>query len=303
MKREEQVNSYLDYLTKIRGLSDRTREAAGRDLQLFLDFLNAQELSPERSLELEPAQVRLFVSRLKDRYAPASVARMLSSIRGFYRFSIRKGWSVSNPFDSVKGKGRGRKLPDILSMEEMNALLEQPDESFPGLRDAFLMEFLYSTGARISEAVGTDLFDVDAKKGTVLLQGKGNKQRYGYLGSPALKALGAYLPIRRARAAVKGGEPCRALFINARGGRLTRRGAGFILRKYRSRAGGGKRLYPHLFRHSFATHLLDRGADIRMVQEMLGHADLSTTGIYTHVSLERLRDVYEDAHPHGKELS
>jgi site-specific recombinase XerD len=295
----EQIKSYLDYLTRNRGLSDRSREAAARDLELLFSFLSERDIY----LDLEQGNLRLFVSRIKDAYAPASVARILSSLRGFYRFAIRSGWCSSNPFDSVRGKGRGRKLPDILSAPEVSELLKQTDDSFIGLRDAFLMEFLYSTGARVSEAVGADLFDVDIKKARVLLRGKGEKDRYAYLGAPSLHALASYLPLRRGRAAARGGERNRALFLNARGGRLSRRGAGFILRKYQGKASGGKRLYPHLFRHSFATHLLDRGADIRMVQEMLGHADLSTTGIYTHVSLERLRDVYEEAHPHGKEIS
>ncbi|WP_020612488.1 tyrosine-type recombinase/integrase [Sediminispirochaeta bajacaliforniensis] len=289
------VDTYLRYLVAVRTLSPRTVDAYGVDLDRFCRFVEDEGCG----LELSPSLVRRFVAELKDTLSPASSARALSSIRGFYRYAVKQGDVVSNPFASVRGKGRERHLPEVLSEVEASELLSFSGNGFIGVRDKLLMELLYSTGARVSEAVGIDMLDLDTKKRTVKLLGKGDRQRIAYLGPQAMSALATYLPYRRARVASDKKDAVQALFLNAHGERLTRRGAGFILRKHQERLASGKRLHPHLFRHSFATHLLDRGADIRTVQELLGHADLSTTGIYTHVSLKRLQDVYRNAHPHG----
>lgn len=288
------LENYLAYLLRIRTLSEKTVEAYRGDLLLFIEYLEEHELE----MELDRRDVRLFVQELRDRYAPSSASRLLSSVRGFYRYALKQNLVAANPFDAVRGKGRERRLPAVLGEREMEQLLSLPGNDFIGCRDRCLMELLYSSGARISEALGIDLFDLDLKRRVIALRGKGDKDRYAFLGPPALDALEAYLPLRRKKGGCELSGP---LFINNRGGRLTRRGAVYILDKYQQKLGTGKHLHPHLFRHSFATHLLDRGADIRSVQEMLGHADLSTTGIYTHVSLKRLKDVYVNAHPHGKE--
>ncbi len=296
IRHRELAEGYLRYLAGVRGLSPRTIEAYRSDIELFLVFLENRE----ESAELSSLVIRMFVSGLRERYAPSSSARIISSLRGMYRYALKQKRVESNPFETIRGKGRGRTLPEVLGESEMDSLLGMPGEGFIGARDRCLMEMLYSTGARVSELMGVNIFDLDLKKHTVRLRGKGGKERFSWLGPEAMKALAEYLPFRRARLKENGdSDSALALLINTKGGRLSRRGAGFILRKYQDRLGNGKRIHPHLFRHSFATHLLDNGADIRSVQEMLGHADLSTTGIYTHVSLSRLQNVYRKAHPHG----
>jgi tyrosine recombinase XerC len=287
---------YLRYLRSVRTLSERSIEAYNLDIDHFLHFLMDRN---EQTLEIEPREVRMYVGRLRDFFAASTTSRMLSSVRGFYRYAVKTGQVENNPFDAVRGKGRSRRLPEVLGEREVGDLLEMPEDGFIGARDRLIMEFFYSTGARVSEAVGMDMFDIDKKRKTVRLRGKGDKERYAYLGSDAMDALESYLPYRRERVSSLKADAGKALFLNARGERLTRRGVGFILKKYQQRLATGRRIHPHLFRHSFATHLLDRGADIRSVQELLGHADLSTTGIYTHVSLKRLQDVYRKAHPHN----
>ncbi len=296
----ELAEGYLRYLAGVRGLSPRSIDAYRSDIGLFLAFLEKQEEGREEHPELSNQLIRLFVGELRERYAPSSAARIVSSLRGLYRYALKQEYVESNPFETIRGKGRGRSLPEVLGESEMDSLLSMPGDGFTGARDRCLMEMLYSTGARVSELMGVNIFDLDLKKRTVRLRGKGGKERFSWLGPEAMKALAEYLPFRRARLKENGNsDSAAALLVNAKCGRLSRRGAGFILRKYQERLGNGKRIHPHLFRHSFATHLLDNGADIRSVQEMLGHADLSTTGIYTHVSLSRLQNVYRKAHPHG----
>jgi integrase/recombinase XerC/integrase/recombinase XerD len=300
IKPRELAEGYLRYLAGVRGLSPRTIEAYRSDIELFFAFLENRQDSREETTGLSSMLIRLFVGELRERYAPSSSARIISSLRGMYRYALKQKRVESNPFETIRGKGRGRALPEVLGESEMDSLLAMPGEGFIGARDRCLMEMLYSTGARVSELMGANIFDLDLKKHTLRLRGKGGKERFSWLGPEAMKALAGYLPFRRARLKENGNsDSAQALLLNMNGGRLSRRGAGFILRKYQDRLGNGKRIHPHLFRHSFATHLLDNGADIRSVQEMLGHADLSTTGIYTHVSLSRLQNVYRKAHPHG----
>jgi site-specific recombinase XerD len=235
---------------------------------------------------------------------------MVSGVRGWYRFLERRGQVALNPFAEIHSLRTEKRLPSFLFEEEMARLVEMPSrepcadgEEFWKLRDRAVLETLYSTGCRISELVSLDLHDVDLKNRTARVLGKGQKERNLFLGAAALEALRVYMGLRgfHARpAAGPAGDAGRALFINQRGHRITDRGVRFILGEYLSRANLGKRVTPHTFRHSFATHLLDRGADIRAVQELLGHASLSTTQVYTHVGMERLKKVYRKAHPHAR---
>lgn len=319
---------YLDYLESVRNLSLHTRESYGKDLEKYAAFL------AERGIEAERAGVneaRGFVAWLTEEgLSPRSVNRMVSGVRGWYRFLERRGIVTGNPFAEIHSLRTEKRLPSFLFEEEMARLVEMPSrepcadrEEFWKLRDRAVLETLYSTGCRISELVSLDLADVDLKNSAARVVGKGSRERVVFLGAAAVDALRAYLSLRpfharpatnppaarsatnppAARSAGGRGNPggaAGALFINQRGGRITDRGVRFILGEYLARANLGKRVTPHTFRHSFATHLLDRGADIRAVQELLGHANLSTTQVYTHVGLEKLKRVYRRAHPHAR---
>jgi integrase/recombinase XerC len=227
-------------------------------------------------------------------------------VRGWYRYMERRNIVHANPFAEIRSLRTEKRLPSFLFEDEMARLIEMPShdacpdhDAFWKLRDRAVLETLYSTGCRISELVSLNLSDVDLKNRTARVLGKGSRERYVFLGAAAVEALSDYMTLRVAHAR-KTDESARALFINRRDGRITDRGVRFVLSEYLSRANLGKRVTPHTFRHSFATHLLDRGADIRAVQELLGHASLSTTQVYTHVGVEKLRKVYRRAHPHAE---
>jgi integrase/recombinase XerD len=224
--------------------------------------------------------------------AASSAARALVAVRGLHKFAVREGLVPLDPAREVKPPAAPRRLPKALPVDDVLRLLETPS----GLRDRALLEVLYSTGARISEAVGLDLDDIDVTERTVLLDGKGGKQRLVPIGRPALAALDAYLVRVRPGLAARGrGTP--ALFLNVRGGRLSRQSAWQVLKVAAERAGITASVSPHTLRHSFATHLLEGGADVRVVQELLGHASVTTTQIYTLVTVNTLREVYATAHP------
>jgi integrase/recombinase XerC len=302
-------DAYLLYLGAVRHLSPHTLESYGKDLEKYEAYLGEQGVGAERA---GVADARGFVAWLsRQRLSPRSINRMVSGVRGWYRFLERRGEVSVNPFAEIRSLRTEKRLPSFLFEEEMARLVEMPSrepcadgEEFWKLRDRAVLETLYSTGCRISELVSLDLNDVDLKNRTARVMGKGQKERNLFLGSAAVEALRRYMGLRALHArpgAVGGGDDAgRALFINQRGGRVTDRGVRFILGEYLSRANLGKRVTPHTFRHSFATHLLDRGADIRAVQELLGHASLSTTQVYTHVGMERLKKVYRKAHPHAR---
>jgi len=301
--------SYLVYLGTVRKLSPHTLESYGKDLEKYESYLALQGVAAEKAAV---ADARGFVAWLtRQGLSPRSVNRMVSGVRGWYRFLERRGLVTANPFSEIRSLRTEKRLPSFLFEEEMARLVEMPSrepcpdgDEFWKLRDRAVLETLYSTGARISELVSLDLADVDLKNRTALVLGKGSKERNLFLGEAAVEALREYMSRRpfHAREASRPGaeDSTRALFINQRGGRVTDRGVRFILGEYLSRANLGKHVTPHTFRHSFATHLLDRGADIRAVQELLGHASLSTTQVYTHVGMERLKKVYRRAHPHAR---
>lgn len=292
----EAASSYLDYLEGVRMVSSATLRAYRSDLDKFGSFLGREGLDWH---SLDHREARAFGSSLgEEGYAPASLNRTLSAIRRFYRYQWRMDLVPANPFDTLEGVKAGRRLPRVLHRKELEQLLEGLEgEDFSGRRDRLLVEFLYSTGCRISEAVGVNVAHIVGDQ--VKVRGKGARERIVFLGRPAREALDRYLPLRAARVCREVEEP--ALFLNQKGGRLTTRGAALILEKHARRLGMGGSLHPHTFRHSFATDLLDGGAEIREVQEMLGHASISTTQIYTHLGIEALKQIHRSAHPHGRE--
>lgn len=303
---------YLAYLGSVRNLSPHTLESYRKDLEKYEQYLSASGVAA-REAGLE--QARGFVGALSKRgLAPRSVNRIVCGVRGWYRYMERRNEVGSNPFAEIRSLRTEKRLPSFLFEDEMARLLEMPrlpdpsaaadGDGFWKLRDRAVLEALYSTGCRISELVSLDLADLDLKNRSALVMGKGSKERNVFLGAEALAALREYLSLRerhlRGGASSPDPDAQKALFINHRGKRITDRGVRFVLASYLRAANFGKRVTPHTFRHSFATHLLDRGADIRAVQELLGHSSLTTTQVYTHVGLERLKKVYRRAHPHAE---
>jgi integrase/recombinase XerC len=288
----------------VRNLSPHTLASYGKDMGKYADFLSARGLSEE---EARLPDARAFVSALAaEGLSPRSVNRIISGVRGYYRFRERFGLGGVNPFADIKSLRTEKRLPSFLFEDEMSKLLEMPlqgerngADGFRRLRDRTVLEFLYSTGCRIGELVALDVTELNLKDSTATVMGKGSKERTVFIGGVALAALREYLSYRKLRA-LQDADSEKALFLNARGARLTDRGVRFILSSYLQSARLGKKVTPHTFRHSFATHLIDRGADIRAVQELLGHSSLSTTQVYTHVGLERLKKVYGRSHPHAR---
>lgn len=305
------VRDYLDHLTVERGLSANTLSAYRRDLQRYLRHLAAAHLTELNAVQ--PAHVETYLAVLRKGgidhppLSAASAARAISAVRGLHRFAVREGRVDRDISRDVRPPVPPRRLPKALTVDEVTRLLDAvaPDSATgPGtalpLRDRALLEFLYGTGARISEAVGAVLDDFDEAEGTVVLHGKGGRSRLVPIGGFAAKALRAYLVRSRPQLAA-GGRGTPAIFLNARGGPLSRQGAWAILRRAAQHAGlpvdGPRAVSPHTLRHSYATHLLEGGADVRVVQELLGHASVTTTQVYTLVTVDRLREVYLTAHP------
>lgn len=295
------VRTYLDHLTVERGLAGNTLAAYRRDLARYVDALAAAGVTDLG--QVTEADVAGHLARLREgdeEHPPlsaASAARSIVAVRGLHRFAYREGLAAADPTREVKPPALPRRLPKALDVDQVFRLLAVPGEDGPlALRDKALLEFLYGTGARISEAVGCAVDDLDLDAGAVALHGKGGRTRVVPVGAYACEALRAYLVRGRpALAALASRSSQGAMFLNARGGRLSRQSAWTVLREAASRA--GVPASPHTLRHSYATHLLDGGADIRVVQELLGHASVTTTQVYTLVTVERLREVYATSHP------
>jgi len=294
------IESYLAYLEAVRNLSPHTVESYRNDLVLYEAYLARKGREAE---EAAPSDIRGFMASLVQAgYAASSVNRALSAVKGLYRYILRfpgpgtdAGRAAADPAHDVEGLSAGRPLPKFLFEDEMTSLIESASgDGFTQVRDRALLELLYSTGCRVSEVAGLKVADMDIQNGTARVMGKGRKERVVFLTDSARKALNIWMPYRDER-----GKDTPWVFINAKGGRLSARGIAWLLDRRVQTQSVGKRISPHAFRHSFATHLVGRGADIRVVQELLGHANISTTQVYTHVDLERLREVYERAHPHG----
>lgn len=294
------VREFLDHLTQERGASPHTVRAYEGDLRRFAEFLGGEGGLLDGRVD-RPA-VRRFLGELHARgYQRSSIARTLASLRTFYEYFVREGRIAANPVRPVPTPRRDRKLPRFLEEEDVRRLLEEgPADGFGALRDRALLEVLYGGGLRVSEAVGLDLGDLDLAEGAARVRGKGGKERLAPLGSAAARALAAYLPERAARLEALGRVGEEALFLNKNGGRLDVRSVRRLLRRRADAAGIRTRVTPHTLRHSFATHLLNRGADLRAVQELLGHEDLATTQIYTHVTVHRLKEVYDRTHPRAR---
>jgi integrase/recombinase XerD len=301
-----QVRGYLDHLSVERGLAANTLASYRRDLTRYADFLSERGISDAGGVG--ERDVAAFLARLREgdenhaALGASSAARTVVTVRGFHRFAHREGMTAGDPARQVRPPTPPRRLPKAITVDEVEALLKATGtgETPLSLRDRALLELLYGTGARISEAVGLDVDDVDLDSRVVLLSGKGGKQRMVPLGSYARSAVAAYLVRGRPplAAATTRGTP--ALFLNARGGRLSRQSAWTVLQTAAARAGLTKGVSPHMLRHSFATHLLDGGADVRVVQELLGHASVATTQVYTLVTVDKLREVYAAAHPRAR---
>lgn len=291
----QQLERFLTYLAAERNASPHTLYRYGREIAECLRFLEEQGVHDWS--EVDRHILRRYLTWLQSReYAKASIARRLSQLRSFGRFLVRDNVVEANPFKAVTSPKVPMRLPQPLSVQETVALLSAPDATTrQGLRDRAILEVLYSGGLRVSELVGLNLGSIDKQRNELRVWGKGAKERIALLGEPAMAAIEAYL--ERGRPDLIKKETTNALFLNRSGGRLSTRSVMNIIRKYRRLAGLEKRVTPHTLRHTFATHLLDGGADLRSVQEMLGHALLATTQIYTHVSQSRARQVYLRSHP------
>jgi integrase/recombinase XerC len=295
----DQARRFLEYLNLGRNVSPHTLRSYATDLAQFVDFLQTLSGTEGDPRTATATTVRQYLAVLRDKhYSRASMARKVASLRSFYKFLLRERVVEQNPAGAVHGPKLSRRLPNFLDLNEVGRLLAMPRvNTFLGARDRAILELLYSTGMRISELVQLDLVNVDRFGEVALLRGKGRKERMTPIGRPALAALEHYLAVRQRTWASKPQAEAAPLFINKNGRRLSGRSVRRMLDKYAHLAGLARRVSPHTLRHSFATHMLDRGADLRSVQELLGHESLSTTQIYTHVTTDRLRQVYANAHP------
>ncbi len=286
---QEALQAFLDGLAVERGLSTNTISAYRRDLRDHLGYLQAQGIT--RPATVDESHLIVYLGRLRRaKAAPATMMRKLSALRAFYRYLAKEETITADPTANLPSAPLRRSLPSVLTIEEMALLLKQPEVTSPrGLRDQAMLELLYATGLRVSELVGLKRGDLNLELGLVRCIGKGSKERIVPVGRVAIEAVTAYLASRR--------DAAPALFLGNKGRPLTRVAFWRIVGRYARQAGLRATISPHTFRHSFATHLLDGGADLRAIQELLGHADIATTQIYTHISTDRLREVYRAHHP------
>ncbi|MFD1705872.1 tyrosine recombinase XerC [Siminovitchia sediminis] len=297
MKEETAIakNKFLEYLQIEKNYSSYTIEFYQKDVEHFISFMIEQCI--ETLDQVEYFDARLYVTSLfEQKYARTSASRKISSLRSFFKFLLREKVVHDNPFALVIQPKKGRKLPSFLYEEEMNQLFASCDTSTPlGLRNLALMELLYATGIRVSECANIQINDLDLELSTLLVKGKGRKERYVPFGAFAAESIESYLG--HARGKLIGSSEHPYVFVNARGGPLTARGIRYILNDIMNKASMSGKIHPHMFRHSFATHMLNNGADMRTVQELLGHSHLSSTQVYTHVTKDHLRKTYMNSHP------
>jgi len=297
---ERALDAYLRHVTIERGLSEHTIAAYRRDLGGYIQWLSAEGIV--ETSEVTPAVIDRFIAeRASAEPAPAStsLARLQSSVRGWHRFLAREGIEDDDPSGRLRPPKAPRRLPKALTIDQVERLLAAPSPEDPiGVRDRALLELLYATGARVSEAIGLDVDDL-AHGDVLRLRGKGSKERIVPIGSYARAAVDAYLTRVRPELAAKGRASAR-LFLGARGAPLSRQSAWLVIRAAAEKAQITSEVSPHTLRHSFATHLLQGGADVRVVQELLGHSSVATTQIYTHVSVDTLRDIYATSHPRAR---
>jgi integrase/recombinase XerC len=298
------VARFLRYLSVERNASDLTIKSYREDLQQLIDYLVGDGRQCPPPQQMTTLDLRGYLAQMHEAgYAKSTVARRLASLRSFFRFGQREGWTSNNPARPLRNPRKSRNLPHFLSTEQIGKLLETPTGNGPAaLRDRAILETMYSAGLRVSELVGLCDEDCDLSTGVLRVRGKGKKERLAPIGSYAARAIERWLAVRKVAGTSRGlrSGGTTPLFVNKFGKRLTTRSVARMLEKYLKLAGLDLRTTPHTLRHSFATHLLDRGADIRSVQELLGHKSLVTTQIYTHLSTANLRAAYEKAHPRAK---
>ena len=288
MNNEEWVQRFLQYLRIEKGVADNTIQSYRHDLAMYCSHLGKTAVVHAQPLHVSGFLKFLYGRKLK----PRSATRAFAAVRGLHKFLILEKATEENPTISIERPKWWKPLPNVLALEEVDRLLASPSADTPkGIRDRAMLEVLYATGLRVSELIGLKLEGVNTDAGFVRCTGKGSKERLVPIGASAAEAVSAYLRARRVR------TPTDYLFLNHRGKKLSRMGFWKILRSYGLQAGIRKKLTPHVLRHSFATHLLEHGADLRAVQTMLGHSNISTTEIYTHVMRERLKEIYKSYHP------
>ncbi len=294
---EQSVDEFLSYLRNVRALSEETVRAYASDLALFLSWRSENGLLDE---PVDQELIRAWIAgRTRRGDAARSVARGLSALRQLLRRQVRTGVREDHPAEAVRSPKQDSSLPGVLFPEDIRKMLDISGGGFRAVRDKAILETLYSTGCRVGELCGTRMADFDSARGRLLVRGKGRRERVVFLGPHAMRAIAAYLPSREALLRRTGKQTTTSLFVNAKGGALSTRGVFGIVEERAREVGLQKRVTPHTFRHSFATHVLDGGADIRVVQELLGHSSPSTTQLYTHVGMAALKRVYERAHPHA----
>jgi integrase/recombinase XerD len=288
MTNREWIDRFLEYLRLEKGLAENTIASYRHDLQMYEMHLGGRDVVRVQQADVSKFLKFLYARKLK----PRSATRAFAAVRGLHKFLILEKATKENPTANIEQPRWWKPLPNVLALEEVDRLLSAPDMNTPrGLRDRAMLEVLYATGLRVSELIGLRLDGINTEVGFVRCMGKGSKERIVPLGASAAGAVLTYLQARRVR------KPTNYLFLNHHGDKLSRMGFWKILKGYGVQAGIKKKLTPHVIRHSFATHLLERGADLRAVQTMLGHSNISTTEIYTHVTRERLKEIYKTYHP------
>ncbi|MCJ7664018.1 MAG: site-specific tyrosine recombinase XerD [Desulfobacterales bacterium] len=293
--RAEIIDPFLHYLAVEKGLARNTLEAYSRDLNAFLDFLDGEGITSLAGTT--KLTIMAFIQRLQRAgLAMRSITRALVAVRGLYRYHAREGHLEANPLEDMELPKLSLTLPHVLTIQDIEQLLAQPDAEGPrGIRDGAMLELIYATGMRVSELVELPTSGLNLEAGFVVIRGKGGKERVCPIGEMAMERVRIYL--EHVRPAMLKGRESPYLFLNNRGGRLSRQGFWKILKNYALQAGITKRITPHTLRHSFATHLLERGADLRFIQAMLGHVDIGTTQVYTHVNQEYLKQLHRKFHP------
>ncbi len=289
------LQEYSNYLAVEKGLSKNTLESYRRDLNKFITFMDKRKIKEPEIIDRE--SLNIFIGELKKNgNATSSISRCIASIRSFFNYLLQEGVIESNPALELESPRIEKRLPRVLTTQEVDQLLSQPKPGeHNGLRDRAMLELLYASGIRVSELVSLNITDFDPLVGYLRCRGKGMKERIVPIGSIAINYVNDYLDKSRAKQLKKNGEP--ALFVNHHGSRMTRQGFWKILKKYARKSNIKGDVTPHTLRHSFATHLLENGADLRSVQEMLGHSDISTTQIYTQITRRKIREVYDKSHP------
>ncbi|NQU02547.1 MAG: site-specific tyrosine recombinase XerD [Syntrophaceae bacterium] len=291
------VDEYINFLAVERGVSLNTLEAYSRDLSRYIAYIERREIKEIKYISSDDV-IAFLGSLRKSGLGANSVNRTLAALRGFYKHLLLQKLIEENPIANISLARTWMHLPDTLNEEEMRNLLDQPEvKNVLGIRDRAMMELLYATGIRVSELISLTINNINWQTGYIIVMGKGGKERIVPVGQVAYDRLGGY--VNKVRPGLLKGNSTTVLFLNRSGVGLTRQGFWKIVKKYAKKAGMMKRVYPHTFRHSFATHILERGGDLRSVQVMLGHSDISTTQIYTHVTRERLKDIHRKYHPRG----